>query len=63
MYEIFIDPQKAFDTEEHEILLHKLAHYGIRGLANDWFKSYLVLDSNRFQIMTRAHQKYFSDQY
>ena len=36
---IFINLQKAFGTVQHEILLNRLAHYGIRGLANDWFKS------------------------
>ena len=29
------------DTVDHDILLHKLNHYGIRGHANKFFKSYL----------------------
>ena len=43
---VFIDLQKAFYTVNHSILLHKLSHYGIHGIVNDWLSSYL---SNRIQ--------------
>ena len=45
---ILVDFRKAFDTVEHNFLLQKLYHYGIRGNALQLFNSYL---SNRYQYV------------
>ena len=45
---LLLDFSKAFHTVDHEILLVKLHHYGIRGVMLDWLRDYL---SNRTQCV------------
>ena len=51
---VFIDLSKAFDTLNHDILLHKLQFYGIRGICNSWFANYL---SDRKQFIEIGDSK------
>ena len=50
---IFIDLQKVFSTVEHNILLSKLYHCGVKGAPHQWFKSYVT---GRQQRTTINHQ-------
>jgi hypothetical protein len=49
---IFLDISKAYDVINHNKLLDKLGSYGIRGVVNKWFQSYLV---NRTQFVKITH--------
>ena len=49
-----MDLTKAYDVLDHQLLLEKLYSYGVRGLANSWFKSYLT---NRKQYVEVTNSK------
>ena len=46
---VFVYLKKAFDTVDHDILINKLKHYGVRGVTKEWFCSYL---KNRKQFVS-----------
>jgi len=53
MVTVFLDFSKAFDTVRHEVLIDKLDHLGVRGLALEWFASYLC-DRNQYVEVSGA---------
>ena len=53
VFGIYIDLKKAFDTVQHTILPCKLQHYRIRGLAFQWFESYLF-KSKQFLVINNT---------
>ena len=54
-----MDLTKAFDTVDHQILLDKLHHYGVRGQTNNLFKSYLT-NRKQFVKIGESESKYQS---
>ena len=57
---IFLDLTKAYDVLNHRILLSKLESYGIRGVTNRWFESYLSLQKQCVEINSRKLGTYAS---
>ena len=56
VFSIFLDFKKAFDCVDHEILLSKLFAYGIRGVAHDWFRSYLS-ERKQFVVINNSQSE------
>ena len=52
---LYLDVQKAFDTVNHKILLHKLNN-GIRGIVLDWFNSY-ISGTNQFTTANKCNSE------
>lgn len=53
VHTICTDFSKAFDMVDHEILIDKLSHYGVKGKILDWFRSYL--SDRHLQVRVNGH--------
>ena len=47
---LFLDFKKAFDSVDHDILISKMEHYGVRGAPRAWFESYLS-DRKQYSVV------------
>ena len=52
---LYLDFSKAFDTVNHNILMSKFLHNGVRGVMQRWFESYL---SNRKQYVSIKNMQF-----
>ena len=56
---VLLDISKAFDCVNHDILITKQQHYGIRGFVCDWFKLFLTNTVERHKYSAVAHSLFF----
>ena len=47
---VFLDLSKAFDTVDHNLLLHKLKSVGLSEVTVNWFQSYLANRKQRTSV-------------
>ena len=60
---IFFDLSKAYAVLDHKILLFKLDAYGIRGLVNQWLKSYLCNQKQYVEINYMENTSWISEKF
>ena len=54
---IYTDLRKAFDTVPHDLLLHKLEHYGVREQNQRWIRNFL--DSRKQRVVSNGDSSPF----
>ena len=52
---VFIEPSKAFDTDDHQILLKKLEHDGANERTLAWLESCLFLKRQYIEIIVASN--------
>jgi hypothetical protein len=57
--EIFWDLAKAFHCVNHKILLTKLHFYGVRGLSENWIRSYLTNKRQKVAVRSLNTAQFF----
>ena len=58
---MFLDLSKALDTLNYSVLFKKLDRYGIQGIVNDWFKSYLHNRSLKTKVLIGENKLVYSN--